>query len=412
MAILATGPACKSEPQRANVVIIVLDTLRRDHLGSYQAGDPSPSPHLDRLAQDGVRFTRAFSQASWTSASVGSMLTSQYPWRLGINGRSSYLPSEQVTLAEALEGAGYQTMATLSALHLGRAQGFHQGFQQFATLQTQLNDSPAQEVTDRALTWLESRDRSRPFFMMLHYFDPHGAYLFHDDPPPGCAPSYDATPLKQVAQEAGVDTRLLECAKAAYAAEVTWTDKQIGRVFTALHNSGTYDETLIIVTADHGEEFADHGSFGHGHTLYNELIAVPLLIKFPGEPKGKVDDRLAALLDVYPTVLDVADITPATALEGVSLRDGSTLSRVVMSETSLYRNHLRALITPEYRLAHNLNQGSSTYSHWMPTISLATIAAALAQHLREGAGPAVTQPPRQVLDDRQREILRSLGYIR
>jgi arylsulfatase A-like enzyme len=314
------GPAAADRP---SVLLIVVDTLRRDHLGAY--GHPrSPSPNLDRLAADSVRYDDAVSQAPWTLPSVGSLLTSRQPGALGLTRFSSALGDDAVLLSELLQRHGYATGAVVSHRFCSSRWGFDQGFDVFDEDNARGHGAVTSPgVSDRALAFLDAHGE-RPFFLWLHYFDPHFDYLEHE----GFGRPRDAAyegPIRSGMEfprlfelRGSLAPRDVDELRRIYESEIAFTDHHIGRVLDRLRESGRLERTVVVLTADHGEEFLEHGGLGHSRTLYQELLAVPLLVRIPGRAPGVVTSRVA-LLDVLPTVLAALSLPPASGAAGAEL---------------------------------------------------------------------------------------------
>ena len=323
LALLAAGGAAcgpvsepaRSGPRPPHVLFVTIDTLRADHLGLYGYDRPT-SPALDAFAETATVFDAAQSSSSWTLPSLASALTGHYTSTHRCWGFSSRLDDSFTTLTEVLLAGGYDTACVTSHVFTTTRHGLQQGFVHF-------DDSfaypavPAEkavtsgEISDRGLAFLEQkaavRDRQgedEPWFLWLHYFDPHDEYVRHagvtelfEDPPP--------------ANE-------LEVARALYDGEIRFTDGHVGRVFAALERLGFADDTVVVVLSDHGEEFGDHGQRGHGHTLFRELVRVPFLIRAPGTDPGRVASAVRTV-DLMPTVLDLVGLRGPGDLPGVSL---------------------------------------------------------------------------------------------
>ncbi len=294
--------ACSTAPE-FNLLLITLDTTRADRLGcyGYRLGH---TPTLDSLAESGVLFENAFTPAPVTLPAHASLLTGLYPPVHGVRDNGIYrLEDEAVTLAELLGRAGMNTAAAISAYVLASRFGLAQGF---AHYDERLKEAPgqkaafyversAEEVTNAALQWLEGRDRRKPFFLWVHYFDPHSPYA-----PP--AP-FDSL-----------------CPGRPYDGEIAYMDSQLCRLLSALRQGGQYGRTLVAVAGDHGEALGEHGEPTHGIFLYNSTVRVPLIVKFPGgEHAGGRVDANVSLVDVFPTVLERAGLSIPAGIQGRSL---------------------------------------------------------------------------------------------
>ncbi|HEX6886251.1 MAG TPA: sulfatase [Planctomycetota bacterium] len=312
--------ACGSEPARVrrNVILITLDTTRADHLSCYgRAGEATP--HLDRLAAEGTRFDLALSTASVTPVAHASILTGRYNHEHGLRvlfADGGYrLSGAARTLAEVLAAEGYDTLAVHSAFPVSRFFGLERGFARFDDLQADVAEGEGEFRWDVARFQRRSDETSarvlaalgpapaEPFFLWVHYWDPHDLARL----PPGLGPR----------QARALD--LPEGVQPFYAEEITYMDAQIGQLFEELRARGLYEETLIVVVADHGQGLMDHG-WAHHRLLYQEQIRVPLLVRLPGLRQQPVVEELVRTVDVFPTVLDVLGIPLPEPVSGRSLR--------------------------------------------------------------------------------------------
>lgn len=305
-----TDPTLFDRDGIRGVVLVSIDTLRRDHVGLYGYGRPT-TPRLDALARQGVAFDDAVSVSSWTLPAHLSMLTSVEPAvHGGVDGHHGFnhgVPS----LAQTLRRAGFTTHAITSHLYVSPAYGLDAGFDHF----DYADERRATEVADRAVAALNGFGQ-RPFLLFLHFYDPHWPYAApeaHREPfgakaarglgsrPSGNAAPADPAPLRD-----------------AYDAEIHYTDAQIGRVLDHLDRTGLSRHTLVVVTSDHGEEFGEHGGYEHLRTLYEEIIRIPLVLRAP-RVTPRVERAQVSLLDVAPTVLDAIGLPPAPTHRGQSL---------------------------------------------------------------------------------------------
>lgn len=309
--------------KKPNVVLIVMDTLGAQHMGAY---DPSltTTPNLDELAADGKRFTRAYSSAPWTQPSIASLFTSQMPSNHLVRGLADTLAPEQNTLAEYLSEQGYRTQGFISNLLIKQGFGFGQGFLGYNERAEQGHDGITSErITDAAIRWLDKRSQE-PFFLFLHYFDPHA--LYHEHPDFRQASGYEGPlePAMGIWETRDLRPELtaddVDYLTGLYREEIAFTDHHIGRFLDHLEAKGLDDDTLVIFTSDHGEEFMQHGWIGHTRSLYNELVHIPLIVRYPGVVPPGVTDTPVSLIDVLPTVMElVADQPTSPRWEGQSL---------------------------------------------------------------------------------------------
>ncbi len=334
LATLAPNAGALADPAaRPNILLICIDALRADHLGVYGAA-AGRSPSLDSLAAEGVVFEQATSVASWTKPSVVSLLTGLYPTQHGVMRASrkkvDVLGAAAETVAETLQASGYSTVAFVQNDHLQkRSSGLDQGFDLYVD-----DAGVAPVLTHRFLSWLEA-STSQPFFAYLHYLDPHWPYV--SDVVPAALALTPAEAMRAAgwglreehwwllrervnAGKLKLDDAGLRILEKLYAAEVFSIDAVLGRMFRLLRAAGVLEHTLLIVTADHGEGFLEHASLDHGYGLYDELLRLPLLARFPaGEYGGRRVAAQVQSVDIVPTLIDVAGLPPRPELPGQSL---------------------------------------------------------------------------------------------
>jgi arylsulfatase A-like enzyme len=312
-----------------NVVIYLVDTLRADHLGCY--GYPrATSPRLDAFAREGVLFERAVAQSSWTRPAAATVLTGLDPRVHGVHGRSDRLPDEIVTLPERLQSMGYETAAVITNGNVSAAFGFNQGFDEFTYLAERARRDRrwlSHRVTEIAGAWLEARverGEPRPFFLYLHTADPHAPYspepsfrrrFLEREPAPraGSLPHLRALEQGDLAADADTVADLI----ALYDAEIAFNDHSFGLLLDRLEALDLARDTLVVFLSDHGEEFADHGGWQHGRTLYQEQLHVPLVLRLPAAAlAGERRSELVQQTDVVPTILEVVGAPAAPGLQG------------------------------------------------------------------------------------------------
>jgi arylsulfatase A-like enzyme len=331
--VLVIGLACSGtspERERPNLFLVTIESLRTDHVGCY-GYDRATTPGLDRLATEGTRYSRASAPTSWTLTSHATLLTGLYPSAHRVIEPRHRLAESYATLAETLQEAGYQCAGIVSGPFLRSAYGLQQGFEIFddspssVTQEDAHGDITNPEMEARILRFLlEERDPSRPFFLFAYFWDVHYDYL--PPPPydtlfvPESAPSFD---LRDYGSNPRVrpDMRPEELAYVVsqYDGEIRCTDDALGRILDTLRGRGLWENTMIAVTADHGEEFFEHGAKGHKNNLYAESMNVPLIVKWAGNAaRPATDDRLTGLLDLYATLAEAAGLA-APATDGRSL---------------------------------------------------------------------------------------------
>jgi arylsulfatase A-like enzyme len=338
------------------VVVYLVDTLRADHLGlyGYRRGT---DPELQRFAKDAVVFDAAIASSSWTKPSVASLFTSLPAGEHRCVQFYTPLDPSFVTLAERLREAGYATGAVVAnRLVHAKDGGFDQGFTYFTNPP---EPQGAAEAVDEALRFLDAR-RGLPTLLYVHTLDPHSPY---SPPPPfdrrfGPAPTAERPAAEPYHYR---DAEDLERILAQYDGEIAYGDREFGRFVAALKSRGLYDRALIVFLSDHGEEFLDHGGWVHGHTLFDELVRVPLLVKYPGQRHaGRRIGRQVPLLDVLPTVLKAQGmpVPPAPALAGRPLEesfDTAAAERPVVFETK-YREYVAyGVRTPAHKYVRQVH---------------------------------------------------------
>ncbi len=360
-------------PQRPNIVVYLIDTLRADHLGVYGYERPT-SPNIDRFAADAVLFTAARAQSSWTRPAVVTLLTGLLPQSHGVEGRADVLPDSVGTLAEILAGEGYETVGVVTNGNVGATFGLDQGFDHFRHLSESSERTEMHRLSDHlnewVFRWLAGReDAGRPFFLYAHATDPHLPYT---PPEPflgrfaaGVDPSIG---LRENARAITEGREAPEDVRAAlvdlYDGEIAFNDHHFGRLLDHLTARGLYDSSLIVLVADHGEEFLDHGGWEHGKTLYSEQLHVPLIVKLPGgEAAGTRVETTAGQVDVLPTILDVLAVEAPAGLDGVSLlRNWTVEGRPSFASLNLGGRHMRSVGARGWKLILD----SSDFTHSEP----------------------------------------------
>ncbi|MDJ0864592.1 MAG: sulfatase [Myxococcota bacterium] len=339
---LGCGPDASMRP---DLVLITVDTLRADHVGVYGHHNDT-TPTIDALAARGVRFDQAAVQWTRTWPSMASMLTGTYPATTGVVERQHRLVADNLTLAEVLGAAGYRTSAVVTNVNLRRDMGFDQGFDSYLESWWEELERRGQKtfvstpgwvksytdatlVTDQALRWLAAFEDEAPFFLWLHYMDPHGPY----DPPEGYEDRFQGTHPEQPVswrelpgyqRRYGPDGLLIEDVgvyKARYDALIRYLDDQLARLVRALDALERPRPLAIALTADHGESLGEHDYYlEHGRLPYEPTARVPLLLVLEGRlPAGRVVNAPVGLVDLAPTLLELAGVEAPPQWEGQSL---------------------------------------------------------------------------------------------
>ena len=319
--------AAPAEPVR-NVVVILIDTLRADKLRSY-GRTRVETPEMERFVGTSTLFQRCQAPSNWTKPSCASVLTGLHPPTHRALSESSALPRSVTMCSEVFQGSGFRTAALIANGYLARDFGFGQGWNLYRNYIRERRRTEAEGVYDDAIDWME-RNREERMFVYIQTIDPHVPY----DPPSSDLRRYDAAPYSGPVRNRStghlledikrgrvtMTARDRERLEALYDGEVTYHDRHFGRFMTRLEELGLLDSTMFVVTSDHGEEFFEHDSVGHGHNLYQELLHVPLIMRWPGvTTAGQRLGQVCSLVDITPTILDATGLEAPAETEGRSL---------------------------------------------------------------------------------------------
>jgi arylsulfatase A-like enzyme len=309
---LATAP-------RPNLIVFLSDALRSDVLGPYGGGTES-SPRLDALAAEGLVVEDFRAHTSWTQPTVASLFTGRAPGSHGFNQAQDVLVPQLVTLAEVLQQAGYRTGGFVANNVVSARRGFRQGFDVW-NQDPDLYGAPAATLVERALSWLG--EGSGPAFVYIHTMEAHWPYQPDaEDWAPFRPADYTGEPnadaLLDRQKELSEDE--LRYLKSLYLGAVRKNDRAFGALLDGLRGQGRLEDSLILFTADHGEEFHEHGGLQHRYTLYEEVLRIPLVVRFPGAVvRGIRDPAPAEQADVLPTVAAFLGLPPPSGLDGRDL---------------------------------------------------------------------------------------------
>jgi choline-sulfatase len=409
---LWSGGPSGGDGRPLNLLVVSIDTIRADRLGSYGYRS-ARTPRLDAIAARGLRFARASTVMPLTLPAHASLLTGTFPAFHGVRDNGGfYLAEEHVTLAESLAGHGYRTGAFVGSFVLDSRWGLDQGFEHYfdsfdlsgpATAALDEIQRPGEEVVARAIEWLGGAE-PKPFFAWVHLYDPHTPY----------------------AAPASFQTQLPPTLDSAYDAEIAYTDHQIGRLVDHLAATGELNRTVIVVVGDHGESLGEHREETHGFFLYDGTLQIPLLIAGPRVPAGTVDDQVR-IVDVMPTALDLLGRQVPPGAQGVSLMPaigGARLDLLALSETWFPRYHYgwseltavqdgryKFILAPRRELydlqtdpdeAHDLSNEQPGRADALESALRAMLARV------SHAGPPIERQP---IDPDAEARLRALGYI-
>jgi len=360
--LIACGPGdVPKTTRRPNVLLVVLDTVRADALSCY--GNPRPTtPELDQLAGEGTRFDNAYATCFWTLPSHASLLTGLYPSEAGATSETNHLPERVTTLAERLAAAGYRTSAVVRNAWISVERGFGQGFEEFVEDWRGDTGHEADEegaAVERAMEWIRDRGGTgEPWFLFVNL---NVAHLPYNPPEPFRSrfaseewPQATVDRLMKIDGGWGhlagglhldeADFRIL---RDLYEVEVSIADEHVGRLLDAIRDSGVLEQTLVIVTADHGENLGDHRLIDHVYSLFDSTVRVPMIVRYPQRfAAGGVVSDAVSLIDVVPTVLDVTGIpTVDDGLEGFAMDDPGIGERpAVFAENGRPINGIRLLV--------------------------------------------------------------------
>ena len=380
-------------PPRPHVVVVVVDALRRDHVGAY-GYTRTTTVNLDtRVAAAGARLN-GVTTSPWTCPSNAALLTGRYPSTIGTTWatRQNSLPEDEYALAEILHDEGYYTVGFVARVWCVRASyGFDQGFDLYDDgfcPGCPTDGQPAPELNARLFDWLDNTYGSvisgtQPLFLFAYYWDPH---TYYDPPPPYDLlydPGYTGTVTAELfahgesARDGSLilTARDLQHVRALYDGEITFWDAQFGLLLDKLEQLGILENALLVVTTDHGEMFGEHGEFAHGGSVYAEVSQVPLLLRYPGviTPGLAPPDEVQSF-DLLPTILDYVELPIPVAVEALSLRPllaGQPLTRPVFTEVDLIRDptdpllwtspvdDLRAVRAGSWRYIEHLNSAAA-----------------------------------------------------
>jgi arylsulfatase A-like enzyme len=442
--VLAAG--CRSQSRPTDVLLVVVDTLRADRLGAYGNGR-GLTPTMDRLAARGTRFARAYAPSSWTMPSVASLLTSRLPAQHLVSDFDSRLADGEVTFGERLAAVGFMNGGFTANWRLRADLGYGQGFANWQTFMGGPEGGKArgEVLRQAALAWIDApRPHGEPQprrLLYLQYMEPHAPFeapaALRSRFGPAVANARAAElnkwaviafpPLAKLAGKGIAQLALL------YDAEVAAVDAELGQLFNALEERGLLDRMLVIVTADHGEEFLEHGAIGHGHNLFNTTVRIPLIIAGRGIPAGRVVQEPVSLIDLAPTLLDALGLPPEPRFEGRSLlpllRD-PPLDRVAAPDIVVQlprtgaavdvRRHRDGLVRDDEKVLIDRDDAAALYDlaadpgeqHPRRLASDAALAAALDAALASLATRQQPHEEKAALDDATKEKLRALGYHR
>ncbi len=424
-------------PKRPNVILISIDTLRADHLSSYGYYRKT-TPNIDKLASDGILFKQVVAQAPFTLASHMSLMTSLYPSFHKIYLlKGSRLDNKITTLAEVLYNKNYKTWAITGGGQLNSNYGFSKGFEIYTEYTAPKYD--VEKKVNEAINFIE-KNKGLNFFIFFHSYKPHAPYT--PEPPfdkifdsgykgniDGSLSTIDAINNGSLKISPEDKNHIISL----YDGEIREVDNSLGKFFSYLKKNGLYDNSLIIFTSDHGEEFGEHGKIGlHSHTLYDELLLIPLIIKLPANAqKGKIIYNQVQSIDIFPTILQLIGIKDKSII-----LQGSPIAKLIFNRNNKKDNYafterltednikLRAIRGKDFKFIYEDNGKGEIYYYFnlnndpkeqnnieiLPDISKKFIASLNFLIKEEKIKPH--QLKEQEIDKETTEILKSLGYVK
>ena len=451
--------AAEAPAKKPSIILIVIDTLRADYLGVYGFDGPT-SPNLDQLAKDSVVFERCSSQAPWTTPSMSSMFTSLYPEahgvRLGPDDPRSLdgwrrrwsraIPDSTTTLAECLRDRGYRTAAFVANPWLVKGLGFEQGFSIFDESAVERDDRNATMLLHSGLQWLRSaKSTGDPTFLYLHLMDVHGPYSapnfdftqVQNSPGLGPARTLPPTGLQHMEKyllgppwAKGQDRLQLRVWRGRYAAGVHAADRRLGTFTQALREENLWDEQLVIVTSDHGEELFEHEGWDHGFNLFEHQLHVPLMIRLPGSRQaGRRVSEPVRLVDLMPTLTNLAGAEDPPGMVGLDLLPLAESSEDTQTKRAVFATSVKdrpgdtSIFDGRYKLISDLSKrqlrlydlvvdpGERTDIAGKQPAIVARLSQALGREISRVTSGASSDGRVGEIPKEQLDRLRALGYL-
>lgn len=449
--VVVLGPATPTDSsvrRPRNVLLYLVDTLRADHLQPYNQGTRVRTPGLGTFVQNAVTMRRAHSQENWTKPSVATLLSSLMPWEHTAVEEASVVPDSVALLPELLRDHGFFTGSFIANGYVSDRFGFQQGWHTYRNYIREGRRNDAEFVAADVLQWLDDREDTRPFFLYVHTIDPHVPYRRREDTlalygdtryagPAAVANNADLLGRVKLGRVtlAAADRAHLE---ALYDGEITYHDIHFQSILDGLERRHLANDTLVIITSDHGEEFWDHGSVGHGHSVYEELLHVPMFVRHPGLPAERSSVRElgddVGLVDVVPTIFDALGLPAPEGISGRSFLPalmGQSTSAPVATVSGFMENW-RTVTLSDLKLIHRANgtfrlfdlaadpheendlatQRPIAVRHLRALLGLRLADAdPVARAARRGARPRQHQATTTRIDPETAAQLRALGYM-
>jgi arylsulfatase A-like enzyme len=417
-----------------NVILISIDTLRADHLSCYGYSKPT-TPNIDDFRQDAVLFNRCIAQSSSTLQSHASMLTSLVPLHHGASfAKKQGLPNVIKTLAELLKEKGFKTVSFNDGGQLAPAFGLNQGFDVYRSTKKKFDEFNFAYIVTKTIDWIEENP-DRNFFMFLHTYETHTPYTpkekhlrLFDQNYAGRLPAYTSEGIAQKINKG--DLSITEEDRLhiihTYDAEIKSMDESFQTLIDYLRNKKLYERTIIIFTSDHGEEFNEHGVMAtHSHTLFNELLHIPLIVKFENSKfASRQVNKLVRSIDIMPTLLDKLNIKDSPYMEGISLMplikgQRSKIETYAISERDMLvtlRNECWSIMNDRWKLYNSCLYDLKNDTEEKIDVSDGNMN--IKKSLRKRAirflqaNRILYADKKAKLDKKEKELLKALGYIK
>jgi arylsulfatase A-like enzyme len=431
-AALALALGCSDAVAPRHVVLVTIDTLRADHVAPY--GDILATPAFARLAEEGVVVERAVTSIPTTGPALASLLTGSYPWHHGVLNNAVALDEDTPTLPRLLREHGVETAGFVSTYVLHPRFGFDQGFDHYAFIATepmkwsgknhQRFFARGEKTVEAAFEWLDARDapNGERLFLWIHLFDPHAPH----DPPEAFRLAPDAPiSLEGLAVprlRSGKGKEMLEGVIRSYRGEVQYVDAQLAALLDGFDARALGDDTLFIVTADHGEAFGENRFYGHSDALYEPIVQIPLVFRGPGIPAGRRLNGTAQLEDLFATILHTLDVPAPEGIDGVDLSGWISGERDASPRTASLGRQRRRNDTPERyyyetggrKWIGHLDQPGAAFDLTSDPREIQSSAAPAPARLLAalaGAEPGAPVPDPEALEPEARDALEALGYL-
>jgi len=442
--VMVPASTAREAKKPKNVVVYLIDTLRADKLSPINPKTRVKTPGLERFVAGASTFLAGHTQENWTKPSVATLFSGLMPWEHTATGGSSVVPPSVPMLSEILKREGFTTASFIANGYVSDRFGFGRGWDFYRNYIRENRRTKSEFVAADVLSWLDSRPKNKPFFLYVHTIDPHVPYrppadflAMYGDPNYRGKVDFRTNALFLEHVKIGkikLDPRDKAHLEALYDGEISYHDVHFNAILDGLRRRGLDEDTLVIVTADHGEEFWDHGSVGHGHNVYEELLHIPFFVKHPGIERAGMQFRdPVGLVDILPTVLDALDkpIPEGTSgrsilplLKGESTSEPRfTVSGFMDNWRTIVVGDRKLIVRPRNRQYLHLladdpgEQKDVSAAHPLTTRYLMSLLGVELARTQPGGQAPAARPRRShraadaTIDDDLADQLRALGYV-